>query len=1295
MKKWWRFLVSVIVFLMFLVNLVNATDIYDCNQLQSMSLGDAHRLMNDINCNEINFVSILDNINKFTGSLNGRGYKIYGLHIDESSSDYVGLISSLAAGAKIENLVLVVNMTFGNNYVGTLAGRTEGMIWNCKAFMGSMYNGVRGVKGNTFVGGLVGYNFGNVLNSTADINVDGIGNYVGGLIGFLGTSVGSYAINSNAKGNINGNFAVGGLVGYVVASGIIENSYATGSVSGTSSIGGLLGDKTIIGGDDSGVIRNSYSTGNVISTGINAGGLVGNIHTSNPANIVNCFATGSVSGTSGLGGLIGHSNTACSSSYKTTNSYYPDTNPIDNCGISQSGSPVAFYSKTHDVYDTNMPNWDFDYIWNIDDGAGLPYLKSEKYCGDGFCRSDENCYCASDCACTGGNECQGAGFCLPPPVPLLSFVFPTKSNNDLTGDRFYKFNVSIYNPFLKNFKLNWNGTNFTLYNESLILMMNFDNVALLGESFSIIKDLSKYGNNGSVSGAIWTNLGKFNGAYSFDGTSNNYVNIPSFGNLQGDYTVSAWIKRNDASNCIILSKGGDIVGERDYQKNIEFRIQDNKMKFWFGNTGATGFAVDIFSNTLQAANTWYFLTVTKSGNNLKIYLNGNLDGIATANSLPYQTTSLLKIANYKWDGGWYAGCNGIIDELRIWDRSLTSAEINESYMGSLNKFNSTQWYLYVNQSKNPEIDLDIVKYFYQAFSSNSIDDEGKTELRNITIIPSGVNQVFWGNLPGTAINSADKKDRVKLIARGSALTGNLEYEVYKSIPLWFDKKTASQNSDLGFITLVMNESGSYWFRARREGDIIWTSTTDNEDSNFRYLAVSGTENNFVLNTNITSPQTGDIYLTSELIEFSQSTYDEDDFFDFIWELGDGITKFGNSENYQNYIFAFNSYASSGQKNINLGAVDERGIGNSDEKSIFVINLDVIANYTFAYITKPEWGESVNGPFVKFNATKSFAIEVNSSKNITCLGGDCPLATTGGTLIYNSYNLRGNYDNINFSWIFDDGDRYYVRGINGTNFTKIFGVLGQHNAELTVIIPNANSLTDTNFDINFINYCEADGLKYWNESGNSFNTLASPVGCGGLNKIPGGNDDCCPANYGCTATGCKLNLTIQQLCNNISFCSDYKDSVNCSLDLCRVGSDSACGGIVQTSADCRDDFFIKTNCSCKYNAGSGKCELNSQIRGSIFQSGNELIYYCNTTTNHGECNTQNGFMRVQMNSTLTGVSGNCDLNESLCSTEQGSVVCGAARIRLPFFTFFNFILSVILIVFIYTIIAVKRKKTNIS
>ncbi|MHB1564898.1 MAG: GLUG motif-containing protein [Leptospirillum sp.] len=89
--------------------------------------------------------------------------------------------------------------------------------------------------------------------------------------------------------------------------GTISYSYATGNVSGTGSVGGLVGC-------NNGTISYSYATGNVSgSSGV--GGLVG----TNSGTISYSYATGNVSGSSGVGGLVGTNSGTISYSYATGN----------------------------------------------------------------------------------------------------------------------------------------------------------------------------------------------------------------------------------------------------------------------------------------------------------------------------------------------------------------------------------------------------------------------------------------------------------------------------------------------------------------------------------------------------------------------------------------------------------------------------------------------------------------------------------------------------------------------------------------------------------------------------------------------------------------------------------------------------------------------------------------------------------------------------------------------------------------------------------------------------------------
>jgi len=102
---------------------------------------------------------------------------------------------------------------------------------------------------------------------------------------------------------------VGGLVGELCYGGAISNCYTTFDVTGTSYVGGLVGHIS------HGVISNCYTTGNVTAIGI-AGGLVGRCY---DMVVENCHATGDVIGGNYAGGLVGSMRDSLNS--KITDSY--------------------------------------------------------------------------------------------------------------------------------------------------------------------------------------------------------------------------------------------------------------------------------------------------------------------------------------------------------------------------------------------------------------------------------------------------------------------------------------------------------------------------------------------------------------------------------------------------------------------------------------------------------------------------------------------------------------------------------------------------------------------------------------------------------------------------------------------------------------------------------------------------------------------------------------------------------------------------------------------------------------
>src|SRR3989338_7568352 len=268
------------------------TNCIDLNQTRD-DLAAFYVLNNNIDCSDtINWNGGFgfEPISTFTGSFDGKNFTITSLFINRSGDNNVGLFG-IMNGGNISNVSLDDAYIRGNYYVGGLVGYS----YNYATVDNAYFSGQ--VVGSNHVGGLVGYSkSGTIDNSyaTGDVNSTG-GDYTGGLVG---RDQNTDINNSYANGTITSqaNY-VGGLVGYNYQAKI-DNSYSTGSVKGNGKVGGLVGYNNY------GTIDNSYATGNVnASGGNNAGGLVG---LNKDSTINKSYANGTVSSpVNRVGGLVG------------------------------------------------------------------------------------------------------------------------------------------------------------------------------------------------------------------------------------------------------------------------------------------------------------------------------------------------------------------------------------------------------------------------------------------------------------------------------------------------------------------------------------------------------------------------------------------------------------------------------------------------------------------------------------------------------------------------------------------------------------------------------------------------------------------------------------------------------------------------------------------------------------------------------------------------------------------------------------------------------------------------------
>ncbi len=307
-------------------------------------------------------------------------------------------------------------------------------------------------------------------------------------------------------------------------------------------------------------------------------------------------------------------------------------------------------------------------------------------------------------------------------APSLEFILPTPTDALSTTTTNHEFNVSIDESNLDQFTWNWNGTNTTLYNDSLVLMYNFDNVSALGENDTHVVDMSGNGNDGIVELSEWVSDGKYGGSFDFDSGSVQRINIstsPTLAMEQNSFTISAWIKATSGSKEMIYAYIGNESGVwsqfRLGSDSVYMAVDDDVVK-----TTLTG-DVDV------ADDTWHHIVGVRDivEDKLKIYVDGEFDKSGTDNtgSLLSQSYSVIGY-NVATDP---CAFDGQIDELRLYTRAFSPDEISEMYKSNLNKYNTTQWYFYTNQSS-----LSVGDYTYYAYVED-VDTAENQSSRTLTV----------------------------------------------------------------------------------------------------------------------------------------------------------------------------------------------------------------------------------------------------------------------------------------------------------------------------------------------------------------------------------------------------------------------------------------------------------------------------------------------------------------------------------------------------------------------------------
>ncbi len=169
----------------------------------------------------------------------------------------------------------------------------------------------------------------------------------------------------------------------------------------------------------------------------------------------------------------------------------------------------------------------------------------------------------------------------------------------------------------------------------------------------------------------------WNQACSFAGSSASYVSIPNSPTLDitGSFTLEAWVNPAIVTGSKgIISKGGSLGTALKYG----IRLSSGRVLL------ATNGSPRLFSKStsLIPANTWTHVSATydQSLNEFRIYIDGVLDtSSVVAGAAPTANSDSL----YVGISGASTPLNGKLDEVRVWNRALSSAEVAQNFRSVL------------------------------------------------------------------------------------------------------------------------------------------------------------------------------------------------------------------------------------------------------------------------------------------------------------------------------------------------------------------------------------------------------------------------------------------------------------------------------------------------------------------------------------------------------------------------------------------------------------------------------------
>ncbi len=174
--------------------------------------------------------------------------------------------------------------------------------------------------------------------------------------------------------------------------------------------------------------------------------------------------------------------------------------------------------------------------------------------------------------------------------------------------------------------------------------------------------------------------GKFGNGGSFAKASTQYFSAADSSTLRvgtGNFTISSWVYLNSATIEMAIASKYDTASKREW--DLEYNFVAQRFRFVMSPDGTAVTNVNADNLGVPVTGQWYFVVGWYDGVNINISVNNG-----TPNSTAYTTgttgsTAPFEIGGLLVNGATTLTWNGQIDDVRLYKRALSSADITALY----------------------------------------------------------------------------------------------------------------------------------------------------------------------------------------------------------------------------------------------------------------------------------------------------------------------------------------------------------------------------------------------------------------------------------------------------------------------------------------------------------------------------------------------------------------------------------------------------------------------------------------